>query len=61
MNEQRPSALDMAQQIAITLPLGTWDMIIGVIAKNVVWDQANPLIIELRKQLHAALNLTPDD
>lgn len=46
-------ALELSDTVAVTLPLGAWNTVLGCIAKA-PWDVADPLIQELRKQLMGA-------
>jgi hypothetical protein len=44
--------LDLSHPVAITLPLGAWNTVLGYIAKG-SWDVADPLMQVMRTQIQA--------
>lgn len=50
--------LDLAQQVAINLPLGAWNTVLNLIAKG-PWDVADPLMQVMRAQIAAATQPKP--
>lgn len=45
-----PQQLDLSHPVAITLPLGAWNTVLGFIAKA-PWDTADPLMQTMRQQI----------
>lgn len=53
LNGQQPQ-LDGRLEVAVTLPINTWNVILMMISKQ-PWEQADPLLGELHRQIKGAL------
>ena len=49
--------VDLQQPVGITLPLGAWNTLLGIIAKSrdFPWEVTDPLIQVIRQQLQQAM------
>lgn len=50
--------MDLNQQVTITLPLGAWNTVLGLIAKG-PWEMADPLMQIIRTQITSAQHQPP--
>ena len=54
MNGDGQTKVDLNQQIAVTLPLGVWEQILGIVGKQ-PWLDVDPIMQGIRRQCQLAV------